>query len=165
MHDCSCLRKVSCRKRYPPCFPPRNETKRRYGYGTARKRRRPYRTTFPDLETPYGTAGGVSWPYRPVRPAFRASLRRNKKKKGGRGAPKQSIIFFFCIFYVFLASLLHFFCIIMFFLQYNVLFKKKKTIYIYIYIYIIFFIFLYTAFPRTFPFFGGLFRTVPVSET
>jgi hypothetical protein len=32
--------------------------------GTARKRRRPYRTTFPNRETPYGTAGGVSWPYR-----------------------------------------------------------------------------------------------------
>jgi hypothetical protein len=45
---------------------------------------------------------------------------------------------FFCIFYVFLASLLHFFCIIMFFLQYNVLFKKN---YIYIYIFFIFFIY------------------------
>jgi hypothetical protein len=44
--------------------------------------------------------------------------------------PPNSQIYFFCIFYVFLASLLHFFCIIMFFLQYNVLFKKK-TIYIY----------------------------------
>jgi hypothetical protein len=35
----------------------------------------------------------------------------------------------------------------------------------YIYIYIYFLIFLYTAFPPTFPFFEGLFRIVPVSET
>jgi hypothetical protein len=118
----------------PPLgFLPETGTKLRNRYGTARKRRRPYRTAFPDLETPYGTAGGVSWPYRPVRPAFRASLRRNKKKKGGHGAPKQSNIYFFCIFYVFLASLLHFFCIIMFFLQYNVLFLKKLYIHIYIF--------------------------------
>jgi hypothetical protein len=43
----------------------------------------------------------------------------------------------------------------------------KNYIYIYIYIYIFFFflIFLYTAFPPAFPFFEGLFRIVPVSET
>jgi len=32
--------------------------------GTAMKRRRPYRTTFPNRETPYGAANGVSRLYR-----------------------------------------------------------------------------------------------------
>jgi hypothetical protein len=46
----------------------------------------------------------------------------------------------------------------------------KNYIYIYIYIFFFFFFFfnfffLYTVFPPTFPFFEGLFRIVPVSET
>jgi hypothetical protein len=36
-----------------------------------KKRRRPYRMVFLDLETPYGTTDGVSRPYQHVRPAFR----------------------------------------------------------------------------------------------
>jgi hypothetical protein len=48
----------------PLCFGARNGTVRRNGYGTAPKRRRPYRTTFLERETSYGTADGVSGPYR-----------------------------------------------------------------------------------------------------
>jgi hypothetical protein len=52
--------------------------------GTARKRRWPYRTTFPNRETSYGTIGGVSWPYRT---GFRVSYRFPARNRGGGGFP------------------------------------------------------------------------------
>jgi hypothetical protein len=96
--------------RPPPLgFLPKTDTKLEHRYGMAKKRRRPYCTAFPDWETSYSTVGGVSLLYLHVRPTFRASLRQNKKKKVGHGAPKQSNIFCFSFFYVFLTLLLHFF--------------------------------------------------------
>jgi hypothetical protein len=62
---------LCCRKRTPPpCFGRRYGTVRRNGYGTAPKRRRPYRTAFHEMETPYGTAAGVSGPYRALSAKF-----------------------------------------------------------------------------------------------
>jgi len=47
---------------------------------TARKRRRSYRTTFPNQETPYSTACGISWPYRT---GFRVSYQFRVGNRGG----------------------------------------------------------------------------------
>jgi len=101
--------KPSCRKHPSGCrTSTRNLLKHRNGYETPSKCHRSYRMAFPDLETSYGMADGVSWLYWPIRSTFRASLRRNKKKKRGAMGPP-TVKFFFFIFYVFLESLLHFF--------------------------------------------------------
>jgi hypothetical protein len=88
---------LSCRKCPPPRFRAGNR------YGAVRPGNALGRTVrrFP------------IWKRRTVRPAFRA-----KKKKGGPWDPQTVKYILFCIFYVFLASLLHFF--IAFFLHHYV---------------------------------------------
>jgi hypothetical protein len=93
----------------PPPPPPRNETKHRYGYRTAKKRCQSYGTEFPNLETSYSTVGDVSWPYRPVQLAFRASLRQNKKKKRGSWGPQTINYNFFLHFLCFSCIIIAFF--------------------------------------------------------